>query len=201
MPEALFEPTLDWIRLHLAWVGPIVFVLSLIESLAIVSALVPATLLLLAIGSLAASGLVSLPELCGWAVAGGGLGYWMSFELGRRYAGRIESIGWLARRPEWIRRGHQFFERWGVWAVVVSRFIPLARAVVPLLAGAMGSSRRGFQIASWVSAVLWAPLMLAPASIGVALGAQFQQASPQTRSILMIVVVVAVVLAVRGLRR
>jgi hypothetical protein len=43
--------------------------------------------------------------------------------------------------------------------------------------------------------------MLAPASIGVALSEQLQQASPQTRSLVTIALVVAVILVVRSLRR
>jgi len=201
MFDQLFAPILDLVRAHRHWAPPLVFLLCFIESLAIVSAFLPATLLLLAIGSLAAAGLVSLLELAAWGTVGAGLGYWLSFEVGRRYGRRIESFGFLARRPEWIERGHRFFERWGSVAVAVSRFSPLGRAVIPLLAGAMGNRRASFQVANWLSAVLWAPLMLAPASIGVALADQLQGASPQTRAVVMIAIVVAVVLVVRRLRR
>ncbi len=85
--------------------------------------------------------------------------------------------------------------------MLLSRFIPIGRAVIPLLAGAMGNRRASFQVANWVSAVLWAPLMLAPASVGVALADQLKDASPQTRAIVLIAIVVVVVAAVRGLRR
>jgi len=198
--EQLFAPILGLVREHRQWAPPIVFVLCFVESLAIVSAFLPATLLLLAIGSLAAAGVVSLLELAVWGTIGAGLGYWLSFEAGRRYGSRIESLGFFARRPEWIERGHRFFERWGSIAVLLSRFIPIGRAVIPLLAGAMGNRRASFQVANWLSAVLWAPLMLAPASIGVALADQLKDASPQTRAIALIIIVVAVVAAVRGLR-
>lgn len=199
--QTLFAPILEVIRAHSFWAGPLVFLLAFIESLSIVSALVPASLLLLAIGSLAAAGLVSLAELCAWGVAGAGLGYWLSYEVGHRYAHRIESIGFLARRPEWIAGGHRFFERWGAMAIVVSRFIPLGRAIVPLMAGAMGTRRSGFQWGNWISALLWAPLMLAPTSIGMSLSAGLQDASPQTRAILTIALVVGVFLLIKRLRR
>ena len=205
MPEdfltQLFSPILDFVRAHIEWAGPLVFALCLIESLAIVSVFLPSTLLLLGFGSLAAAGLVSLIELSAWGVIGAGLGYWVSFAAGRRYGSRIESLGFLARRPEWISRGHSFFERWGSVAIIASRFIPPGRAIVPLMAGAMGSQAVGFHVGNWVSALLWVPLMLAPASIGIALSEQLQQASPQTRSLMTIALVVAVILVVRGLRR
>jgi membrane protein DedA with SNARE-associated domain len=205
MPEGafdqLFAPIVDLIRAHIAWAGPIVFLLSFVESLAIVGALLPSTLLLLAIGSLAAAGMVSLMELSAWAIAGAGLGYWLSFEIGRYYGDRIESIGFLARRPDWLRKAHRFFERWDWFAIIASRFIPLGRAIVPLLAGAMGARRLSFHLGNWVSAALWAPLMLAPASIGVAMTDMLQSASPQFRSIMTIALVVGIVLVIRSIRR
>jgi membrane protein DedA with SNARE-associated domain len=205
MPEGafdqLFAPIVDFARAHINWAGPIVFGLSFIESLALVSVLLPSTLLMLAIGSLAAAGLVSLTELSVWGIAGAGLGYWISFEVGRHYGDRIESIGFLARRPDWLQKAHRFFERWDWFAIIASRFIPLGRAVVPLLAGAMGARRIGFHMGNWLSAALWAPLMLAPVSIGVALNDLLASASPQFRSIMTIAVVVGIVLVIRALRR
>lgn len=205
MPEGafdqLFAPIVDLVRAHIEWAGPIVFALTFIESLAVISVLLPSTLLLLAIGSLAAAGLVSLTELSLWGIAGAGLGYWLSFEVGRYYGDRIESIGFLARRPDWLRKAHRFFERWDWFAIIASRFIPLGRAVVPLLAGAMGARRLGFQLGNWFSAALWAPLMLAPMSIGVAINDMLASASPQVRSIMTIALVVGVVLLIRALRR
>ncbi|MEN9776113.1 MAG: hypothetical protein RL322_3183 [Pseudomonadota bacterium] len=205
MPEAslerLFAPLLDLVRAHGDWAGPLVFLLSLIESTAIISAFLPSTLLLLAVGSLAAAGIVSLVELSLWGTAGAGLGYWLSFEIGVRYGHRIESIGFLARRPDWLRKAHRFFEKWGGWAIIISRFIPLGRAVVPLLAGAMGARRLGFHLGNWVSAAIWAPVMLAPASIGVALADAMGSASPQVRSLLLIALAVGVILIVRSFRR
>ena len=205
MPEGafdqLFAPIVDFARAHIDWAGPIVFGLSFIESLALVSVLLPSTLLMLAIGSLAAAGLVSLTELSVWGIAGAGLGYWISFEVGRHYGDRIESIGFLARRPDWLQKAHRFFERWDWFAIIASRFIPLGRAVVPLLAGAMGARRIGFHLGNWLSAALWAPLMLAPVSIGVALNDLLASASPQTRSIMTIALVVGIVLVIRALRR
>lgn len=199
--EQLFAPVVDLVRAHIEWAGPVVFLLAFVESLSIVGAFVPATLLLLAIGSLAAAGLVGLVELSLWSAVGAGLGYWLSFEIGRLYGERITSIGFLARRPEWLARAHRFFERWDWFAIVASRFVPPGRAVVPLLAGAMGARRLGFHLGNWFSAALWAPLTLAPASIGVALNELVSSASPQVRSIMTIALAVGVVLAIRALRR
>jgi membrane protein DedA with SNARE-associated domain len=199
--DQLVAPIVALVRAHVEWAGPLVFLLSFVESLAIVGAFVPATLLMLAIGSLAAAGLVSLVDLSVWAVAGAGLGYWLSFEIGRFYGQRIVAIGFLARRPDWLGKARHFFERWDWFAIIASRFVPLGRAVVPLVAGAMGARRLGFHLGNWVSAALWAPLMLAPASIAVAMTDLVESASPQSRSIMTITLAVGIVLLIRALRR
>jgi membrane protein DedA with SNARE-associated domain len=82
----------------------VVFVLALIESLAIISAVLPSTRPLLAIGWLAAAGLVSLVELSLWGGTGAGLGYWLSFDIGRYHGDQIETFGFLARRPRSVSR-------------------------------------------------------------------------------------------------
>jgi membrane protein DedA with SNARE-associated domain len=164
--QPVTAPFTAWVAAHERWAGPIVFLICFGESLVIVSALVPATILLLAIGGLAASGLLDLPTLCVWGVAGSGIGFWVSYEMGRRWSERILAWRWLARRPEVIAHGHRFFARWGAGAVFVARFVGPGRVVVPLLAGALGERPLGFQLGNWLSALIWTPLLLSPTVIG-----------------------------------
>jgi len=66
---------LDFIRTHQSWAAPIVFVLAFGESLAIVSLVWPATVILFAIGGLlGVGGVPFLPVVAAGAV-GGILGY------------------------------------------------------------------------------------------------------------------------------
>lgn len=52
------------------------------------------------------------------------------------------------------------FQRWGVWSLVVGKFIPGFSTVAPPVAGALGMSRLPFMFASGVGAGLWAGLAL-----------------------------------------
>jgi membrane protein DedA with SNARE-associated domain len=193
----LTAPFAAWVETHAGWAGPLVFVICFGESLVIVSALVPATILLLAIGTLAASGQLDLATLCLWGIAGAGLGYWASYELGRRWSARILALGWLARRPELVRRGHDFFARWGAGAVFVSRFFGPGRVVVPLLAGALGERPRGFHLGNWLSAILWTPMLLAPATIAERLSAAIEALPREWRTTAVLAVVAAAVIGWR----
>ncbi len=38
-------------------------------------------------------------------------------------------------KPQHLEETHQFFERWGGWAVTLSRFFPIIRTVTPFVAG------------------------------------------------------------------
>lgn len=197
--QDLVAPVTAYIEAHAYAAGPIVFVLCLVKSLAIVTLLVP-TIVLLGIGGLAAAGIVDLTTLVIWGFFGAGIGYWISYWIGWRYAERIEAIGWLQRRPELVARGHRFFERWGALAVFFSRFVGPARIVVPLFAGTLGVQPGAFQLASWTSAALWVPAVLAPTTIGSWLATELQQLSPAIRSSILIVAVALFIVILRRLR-
>ena len=197
--QDLAAPVTNYIKANADAAGPIVFVLCLVKSLAIVTLLVP-TLVLLGVGGLAAAGVVDLATLIVWGFFGAGLGYWISYWAGGYYADRIEAIGWLQRRPELVERGHRFFERWGALAVFFSRFVGPARIVVPLFAGTLGVRPVTFHLASWTSAALWVPATLAPLTIGTWLAAQMQDLPAPVRSSILILLVVAIIVVVRRIR-
>lgn len=88
------------------------------------------------------------------AVAGNHVGYL----LGRRTGTRIwaREGGRVLNRHN-LERAHQFFERWGFWAVVVARWLPWVRTLAPTVAGAARMDRRVFLTASTIGALIWVP--------------------------------------------
>jgi membrane protein DedA with SNARE-associated domain len=83
-------------------------------------------------------------------------GAFLMFMLGRRLGSE-----WLARRlpslggPEAADRVQRSYVRYGVWALVVSRFIPAVRAVVPPLAGALRLGVGRAMIAMTLASAVW----------------------------------------------
>lgn len=59
------------------------------------------------------------------------------FALGRRYGRPFFEQGWGRRLldPRQLERVRGFFERWGFFAIFLTRFLPGFRAVVPVFAG------------------------------------------------------------------
>jgi membrane-associated protein len=86
------------------------------------------------------------------AVLGAQIGYW----IGARYGTRLFKPDARLFKTEYLERSQAFFERRGAGAVVLGRFIPFVRTIVPILAGASRMQQRAFTTANLIGAALWA---------------------------------------------
>jgi membrane-associated protein len=86
------------------------------------------------------------------AIAGAQLGY----ALGHRYHTRLFKPHARLFKSEYLERAQVFFDKRGPRAVVLARFIPFVRTIVPMLAGAGRMTLRSFAIANVVGAAIWA---------------------------------------------
>ncbi len=85
------------------------------------------------------------------AILGAELGYL----IGRRYGTRLFKDGAKIFKTEYLVRAQEFFDRRGAASVVIARFVPIVRTIVPMLAGAGKMSHRKFAAANVVGAVVW----------------------------------------------
>lgn len=150
----LLDP--DFAAMTAGGVYLVLFVLVFIESGLLVGFFLPGDTVLFAAGLLAAregSGL-SLPVLAIGtaiaAVAGDAVGYWTGRRFGRPWVER--RAGRAARH---LPRAEAFYERWGVSAVVIARFIPWVRTFTPIVAGMAQMPYPRFLAANVVGALLW----------------------------------------------
>lgn len=77
------------------------------------------------------------------------IGRWTGPPILRSRAARV--IG-----EERIDRAHEFFETRGPHAVILARFVPVIRTIVPVLAGISGMERRRFIPYNIIGGVAWA---------------------------------------------
>jgi membrane protein DedA with SNARE-associated domain len=151
-----------FVKEHQAWAPLIAGALAFGESFAILSLLIPATSALIGVGLLiAASDIPFVPIWIGASV-GAALGDWISYWIGLKLENAAHKVWPLSRYPQMIERGEEFFKRWGIWSIFIGRFFGPVRAVIPLIAGTFEMPFVAFQIANWISAFLWAFLLLAP---------------------------------------
>ena len=87
------------------------------------------------------------------AVAGSQIGYL----IGRKFGtATLQARRARIFKTKYLEQAHAFFERRGDRAVVIARFIPFVRTIVPMLAGAGRMPQRSFLTANIVGAALWA---------------------------------------------
>ncbi len=150
-----FHSLVDFVALHHHWAGLVTFLAALVEGIVVIGSFIPGATLIVAVSALTAYGGESLWPLIGWAAAGALAGDGFSYWLGRAHDDRIRRMWPFSTRPQLIAGGEAFFARHGAWSVLIGRFVPPARAVVPVVAGLMGMTTIRFFTASAISALLW----------------------------------------------
>ena len=157
---------LDQIGLYIAanqaWAGPIVFLLTLGESLLIIGIMIPATALLLFTGGLVGAGTLSMEIVLIWGIAGAIVGDAVSYWLGRWVGPKILRWPLVKRHRATVARARLFFYKYGFLSIFLGRFLGPIRSTIPTVAGVMGMSQWRFQAANILSAIVWVPIMLAP---------------------------------------
>lgn len=165
--QHLTDSILTVVKEQEAWAVPIVLVLAFAESLAFVSLLVPATVILLALGALIASAGLGFWPIWVAAAIGAIVGDWLSFWIGRRFGPGIGQVWPLSRHPGLLPRAQLFCARWGMAGVFFGRFLGPLRAAVPLVAGICAMPQVKFQIVNIASGLIWAAGVLAPGAFGL----------------------------------
>ncbi len=165
--DEIIVHTTEFVRLHQIWAVPLVFALAFGESLAFLSLLLPATVILLALGALIGETGIAFWPIYVSAVAGGFFGDWLSYWVGHHYQQRLVHIWPFTKHPNMLISGHAFFDRWGIAGAFFGRFFGPLRAIVPLVAGICGMPALYFQLANLGSAAVWAFGLLAPGAFGM----------------------------------
>jgi membrane protein DedA with SNARE-associated domain len=181
--EDLAQQLLDLIRTHSDWAAVVMFVTAFGESFAFVSLAFPGTTVLIAAGTLMASGSLPYGSVLAGAVLGAVLGDSVSYWIGRRFGPGIARRWPFSRNPELLPRGIGFFERHGGKSVFIGRFFGPIRAVIPLTAGIMKMPGGRFWFANVTSALVWAPMLM---FVGDAVGEAGERAFGSGNTVLIV---------------
>ena len=145
----------------------LILVVSLLEALPVIGAVVPGDAIILGVSALVPTGALGLWPLIVASFVGAVLGDGISFWLGAHYRQTIVNRWPLKRNPGLIARGERFLRSHGGKSVFVARFTPGVRAIVPVLAGILQMGVVRFLVMNVLSALVWAPAhILAGAAIG-----------------------------------
>lgn len=200
MSADFIQQITDWVELYPYWASAVVFLVALLESLALVGILVPGVAIMFAIGSLVGTGALDMTSTVLWAACGASLGDGLSFALGWHFKDRLYRLDYFKRHEKLLDRGHKFFHKFGAVSVLIGRFVGPIRAIVPLIAGMMEMPVRYYLPANLIASALWAPAYLAP---GLVFGKSYVAIFHWLEEwwILVLLVVAFLGLAHQGLRR
>ena len=125
-------------------------------------------------------------------VIGVGIAAWLGDQVGYTL-GRHYGRPYLDKRQgKWIKTGIEkselFYLRYGWWSIVVARFIPWARVIIPALAGIGKMNYYKFFSANLVGALLW--------GCGLTLAGYFTYSIPWVRPIVYVIAIIVIVLSV-----
>jgi membrane-associated protein len=148
-----------------------------------------------------AAGLVaaSFPETINiWALSIGiGIFAWLGDQVGYTL-GRHFGRPYLDKRQgaiiqSAISKAEKFYQAWGWWAVVIARFIPMARVLIPVIAGIGKMNYYKFFSANLVGAVVW--------GMGLSLAGYFAASIPLVKDATYILAVLVIAASlVAGIR-
>jgi membrane-associated protein len=158
-------PISDQIALWYDQIGPILFVVAVWALVfAGTGLLIGAFIPFITGDSLVfASGLVaaSFPESINiWVLSIGiGIFAWLGDQVGYTL-GRHFGRPYLDKRQgaiiqSAISKAEKFYQAWGWWAVVIARFVPMARVLIPVIAGIGKMNYYKFFSANLVGAIVW----------------------------------------------
>lgn len=91
------------------------------------------------------------------AMAGDQSGYWMGTWFGHKmYDWPDRSMfGFPVFRQAWLKRTHAFTGRWGRFALVAGRWVPIVRTFVPIVSGIGGMAYATFSLFIIIGGVSW----------------------------------------------
>jgi membrane-associated protein len=145
------------------YVAIAVTLIIFLETAFILTSFLPGDSLLFLTGLALATSTAWLPDWVGfiliWLAAflGTQTGYWIGYKIGPPL---FESNRNFILNQKVLDRTHEFFEKYGTRAVVLARFVPILRALIPMLAGISEMDIKRFTRLNFLGATLWVGIFM-----------------------------------------
>ncbi|WJY10469.1 DedA family protein [Pectobacteriaceae bacterium C80] len=156
--QALWQQDFDALaNPHVIWViYSILFTTLFLENGLLPAAFLPGDSLLLLTGAMIAKGVMHfIPTMILLTIAAS-LGCWFSYLQGRWLGHTRLMQKWLRQLPaHYHQRAYHLFDRHGLMALLIGRFLAFIRTLLPTIAGLSGLDTMRFQFFNWLSGFLW----------------------------------------------
>nr|WP_314417933.1 DedA family protein [uncultured Erwinia sp.] len=152
---ALANPDVIWV------VYGIMFITLLLENGLLPASFLPGDSLLLLAGAMVAKGVMAFFPTMIILTAAASIGCWLSYLQGRWLGNTRLVKGWLLHLPaQYHQRAWNLFNRHGLLALLVGRFLAFVRTILPTMAGISGLKSGRFQLFNWLSGLLWVTILV-----------------------------------------
>ena len=147
------------------WAVLAVVTIIFLETAFIFTSFLPGDSLLFIIGLTLSVGSGVIPDWLGfiliWLAAFGGtqLGWYVGYKIGPPLFERRENIIFNKKVVDTTRK---FFDKYGVRAIILARFVPIIRALVPMFAGISRVEFGRFTRLNAIGATLWLAVFMVP---------------------------------------
>lgn len=118
------------------------------------------------------------------AFLGDQVGFLIGRHAGRDYLNKRTS----PRLQRAIRASERFYTRYGWWSVVVARFVPFGRVIIPVIAGISRMNYYRFLSSNLLGALLW--------GVGLTLTGYFAASIPGVKNIAYIIAATVIILSI-----
>jgi membrane-associated protein len=141
--------------------GPLLLALILFaETGLLVGFFLPGDTLLFAAGFFAAQGRVNLALVLGLMFLGTVLGNMLGYTIGKKSGPKIfKNPDALLLNPENIAHAQNFYKKHGGKTILIARFIPVVRTIVPPLAGIAKMDYKWFTVYNLIGGAVWVSLV------------------------------------------
>ena len=136
-----------------AWL--VVLFFAFLESFIISGAIVSSAILFSICIFLYNADVLSLYLMVPMAIIAAHLGDMSGFFFGKTLGPNLLSTKFFQKRKKLISRSQDFLEKRGPYAVVIGRFIPAVRPIVPFLLGVSGLKALKFYLSDLIACLLW----------------------------------------------
>ncbi|MDD5318468.1 MAG: DedA family protein [Candidatus Pacebacteria bacterium] len=164
------------------------------ESGILLGIVLPGDSLLFTAGLLASQGLLQIWPLVIGSIAAAIIGDSVGYSIGKK-AGKVlfERKETFYFRKEYVDRAHVFFEKYGARAVLLARFVPIVRTLIPPLAGISSMPYKTFIRWNVLGGIIWTAGV---SLIGYTLGSTIPGIDHYITPIILVIILVSFIPAI-----
>lgn len=173
------------------WGYPIIFIAALLEASPLIGFVVPGQTLVILGGFFSRLGILSLEKIIWISALGAVLGDLIGYILGRRYGDSfmIKFGKYFLYKEEYHKTTKKLIKGHAGKTIIIGRFNPLSRAIVPFVAGVSKVNFFNFMLYNIIGGMTWA---IAFVMIGYIFGGSYELASKYLGDISLVIFILLI---------